>query len=209
MIERCVIFAGGDAVRAENVSAEVINGAFVICADKGLALAETLGIKADLVLGDFDSLNYKPEGENVKVYPVEKDDTDLMLAVRTALGMGYREFFIYGACGGRLDHMIGNIACLAMIADNGGRGVIIGDDDIVSIYDSGCHKIPYKEGFSLSLFAYSAEVKGLTIRGTKYLAENVTLTDAVTLGVSNEITADFAEVEFTDGRLLAIQSRVR
>ena len=132
-----------------------------------------------------------------------------MLAVRTALGMGYREFFIYGACGGRLDHMIGNIACLAMIADNGGRGVIIGDDDIAEIYDSGCYKIPYKEGFSLSLFAYSAEVKGLTIRGTKYLAENVTLTDAVTLGVSNEITADFAEVEFTDGRLLAIQSRVR
>ncbi|MBQ8965349.1 thiamine diphosphokinase [Ruminococcus sp.] len=209
MTRHCVIFAGGEPVRSENIDFDIIAKSYVICADKGLALAQELGVKPDLILGDFDSLGHMPEGENVLTYPIEKDDTDLMLAVETAFDKGFTDFCIYGACGGRLDHMIGNISCLAMIAEKGGKGVIIGDDDIISLHCSGEHRFPSREGFSLSLFAYSPEVTGLTITGTKYTAENCTLTNSVTLGVSNEITADEAVVRFDEGRLLVIQSRLR
>lgn len=208
MIDTCVIFAGGDPVRPETIDRSIIEKAYVICADKGFALAESLGLKADIVLGDFDSLNYTPTGDKVMCFPPEKDDTDLMLAVNKALEMGAENIVIYGACGGRIDHMIGNIACLALIAEKGANGTIIGDNDIISLYMPCEFSVAYKEGFSLSLFAYSREVKGLAISGAKYCVQDCTLTDSVTLGVSNEITSREAKISFTEGRLLVIQSRL-
>lgn len=208
MTETCVIFAGGDPVRPETIDRSLLENAFVICADKGFALAGSLGVKADMVLGDFDSLNFTPTGDKVICFPPEKDDTDLMLAVNKALEMGAENIVIYGACGGRIDHMIGNIACLAMIAEKGANGTIIGDDDIISFHIPGDFSVAYKEGFSLSLFAYSREVRGLSIRGAKYTVDNCTLTDSVTLGVSNEIIPPAANISFTEGRLLVIQSRL-
>ena len=141
-------------------------------------------------------------------FPPEKDDTDLMLAVNKALEKGAENIVIYGACGGRIDHMIGNIACLALIAEKGAKGTIIGDNDIISLYMPCEFSVSYKEGFSLSLFAYSREVRGLTISGAKYSVDNCTLTDSVTLGVSNEIIPPEAKISFTEGRLLVIQSRL-
>lgn len=208
MTDTCVIFAGGDPVKPETVDKTLLESAFVICADKGFALAESLGVEADIVLGDFDSLNYTPSGDKVMCFPPEKDDTDLMLAINKALEMGAKKIVIYGACGGRIDHMIGNIACLALIAENGACGTIVGDNDIISFHLPSEFSVPYKEDFSLSLFAYSREVKGLAISGAKYCVQDCTLTDSVTLGVSNEITSPKAKISFTEGRLLVIQSRL-
>lgn len=104
--------------------------------------------------------------------------------------------------------MIGNIACLALIAENSASGTIVGDDDIISFHMPSEFSVPYKEGFSLSLFAYSHEVKGLAISGAKYSVQDCTLTDSVTLGVSNEIIPPSANISFTEGRLLVIQSRL-
>ena len=208
MTDTCVIFAGGDPVKAETVDKSLLENAFIICADKGFALAESLAVEADIVLGDFDSLNYTPKGDKVICFPPEKDDTDLMLAVNKALEIGAKKIVIYGACGGRIDHMIGNIACLALIAENSASGTIVGDDDIISFHMPSEFSVPYKEGFSLSLFAYSHEVKGLAISGAKYSVQDCTLTDSVTLGVSNEIIPPSANISFTEGRLLVIQSRL-
>lgn len=209
MIERCVIFAGGDTVSSEAVDLDFVKDSYVICADKGLELAEKFGITSDLILGDFDSLGCRPEGSNVMSFPVEKDDTDLMLAVKTGLDKGFTDFIIYGACGGRADHFLGNISCLSLITDNNANGMIIGDDDIISMHDAGTYSFEYKEGFSMSLLAYSSTVSGLTVSGTKYTAQNCILSRSVTLGISNEITSDHAEVSFSNGRLLVIRSRIR
>lgn len=206
-LKRCIIFAGGEPLKAENVIYERIKDAYVICADKGQALAQALGVKADMVIGDFDSLGYVPDSDNVKVFPVEKDDTDLMLAVKQALDMGFVEFDIYGATGGRLDHMIGNIQCLDLLLEKGARGQIISDNEYVTLYKSGHYSIPRREGFTLSLFAYSPKVSGLTVKGTKYTAENAVLTNASTLGVSNEFLSCDAEISFNEGTLLVICSR--
>lgn len=205
---RCIIFAGGEPLKAENTDFERIKGSYVICADKGLSLAESLGVKPDMIIGDFDSLGHVPDLDNVKTFPVEKDDTDLMLAVKQALEMGFREFDIYGATGGRLDHMTGNIQCLNLLVQNGAWGQMISDNEYITLFGSGSHRIPRKKGFSLSLFAYSPEVKGLVVKGTKYTAENVTLTNASTLGVSNEFLEGDAEVSFDEGTLLVICSRL-
>lgn len=74
-------------------------GDLVVAADGGLAYLERLGIMPDVVLGDFDSLGYMPSYANVLPYPKEKDDTDMMLAVRYGLDKGYRNFVLYGGLG--------------------------------------------------------------------------------------------------------------
>ena len=56
-------------------------GDFVIAADGGYAALQALGVTADLVVGDFDSLGYVPQAEEVVQHPGMKDDADMMLAV--------------------------------------------------------------------------------------------------------------------------------
>ena len=94
---------------------------YVIAADGGLKHTQKLNLVPDAILGDFDSLGYAPEGANV--FPVEKDDTDAMLAVRHGLSLGYREFILYASVDGpRLDHTVANFQTLQYLADNGATG---------------------------------------------------------------------------------------
>ena len=65
-------------------------GDFLIAADKGYAALQEACIAPDLILGDFDSLGYTPEGENVLSHSPIKDDTDLLLAIRWAMERGWR-----------------------------------------------------------------------------------------------------------------------
>ena len=64
---------------------------FVICADGGIDTARKLNIQPDLVVGDFDSAQGEPpEGVEVIRLPVEKDETDLLYAVKEAFRRGDR-----------------------------------------------------------------------------------------------------------------------
>ena len=72
-------------------------GDYVIAADGGYRSLKARGIEPDFVMGDFDSLGYRPDHPNVETHPVMKDDTDLGLAVRWALAHGYRRLVMAGA----------------------------------------------------------------------------------------------------------------
>ena len=86
-MKKCYIICGGPE---PCMSAEISEGAFIICADSGYDKALQAGTKPDLILGDFDSLeNPLPDNIETMRSPVHKDDTDTMLAVRTALDRGY------------------------------------------------------------------------------------------------------------------------
>ena len=103
-MKQCVIFcaAGFEALIAPLTGREL-----VIAADGGLRYTQALGISPQAIIGDFDSLHYVPQG--AEVFPVEKDDTDSMLAVRLGLSRGYDRFLLYGAMDGeRLDHTVAN-----------------------------------------------------------------------------------------------------
>lgn len=208
MKDRFVIFAGGEPVSREALDMDFISSAVVIGADRGYELAEGLGVVPDIILGDFDSAAKRPDGDKVTAFPVDKDDTDLMLAVKKALDLGARAIQIYGAMGGRLDHLLGNLSCACLAVRNGCGCEIISDNDIYTLLSPGEHRIKAIDGFSLSLIAYSERVEGLTVSGTKYLAENVTLTSFSTLGISNVITDGFAQVSFKSGLLAAVRSRL-
>ena len=204
----CIIFAGAD-MDTSFIDAHELENRYIICADMGVVYAKQLGIKPDLIVGDFDSLGYVPEEDcDVLAFKPEKDDTDLMIAVKQALSKGKKNLCIYAALGGRLDHTFASIQTLSFALDNGARAELVSQSEFVTLLDAGEYSFENKTGRSLSLFSYSGTVSGLTIKGAKYTLENAQINSSFPIGISNEITSDKATVSFEKGRLLVICSTV-
>lgn len=202
-MSKCVIFCAGGF---EDLIESVNENDFLMAADGGLVHLEKLGLTPDGILGDFDSLGYIPEG--AKVFPVEKDDTDAMLAVRQGLKMGYKEFVLYGSLDGeRLDHTVANFQTLQYLADQGARGVCVGNRYIAAVIKNEMIRFPKTAAGTLSVFCMGADAKGVTIRGTKYEAEDITLTAGFPLGVSNHFMGKDCSVTVKDGSLLLLYDR--
>ena len=179
---------------------------YLLAADGGLCHLEKLNLRPQGILGDFDSLGYTPQG--AEVFPVEKDDTDAMLAARKGLELGYREFMFYGALDGpRLDHTVANFQTLQFLADHGATGYLVGRDYLVTVVKNEAILFPAEAEGILSLFCLGADAKGVTIRGLHYELEDGTLTPGFPLGVSNHFTGKRATVEVKDGSLLCMWDR--
>ena len=178
----------------------------VIAADGGYA---QLGdVKADLVVGDFDSLGYVPTGEAIVRHPARKDDTDTMLAIREGLKRNYRRFLLLGGVGGRLDHTMANFQTLAYLLANGARGALVADGETITMIQN--ESLRFREGLSgtVSVFSYGAVARGVNESGLAYALDNATLTDDNPLGVSNEFTGQPAQISVGDGRLIVFYSGV-
>lgn len=201
-MQSCWIF-GGAPFRG---SVSIPHDAYIIAADSGYNTVKRLGFTPNLTLGDFDSLNQKPKCGEIMTVAAEKDDTDTMLAVKTALERGYMDISIVGAIGGRLDHTFANIQTLAYILRHGGFGRLIGDSDRVELLNSGEYVYDRSEEMYLSLFSYG-EAAVITSRGTKYDLTGHTLDNVFPLGVSNEITEDKCSISIHKGQLLVIFSK--
>ena len=196
----CIIFCAADF---HGLVAPLNTDDFIIAADGGLAHVEKLGLQPNGILGDFDSLGYTPEGSTV--FPVEKDDTDAMLAVRKGLELGYRTFYLYGSLDGpRLDHTVANFQTLQFLCDHGASGYLIGRDYIVTTVKNGCLRFDANCSGIFSVFCMGADATGVTIRGGKYDAENVTLSAGFPLGVSNHFEGRPVEIFVKSGSLLIL-----
>ena len=179
---------------------------YLLAADGGLTHFEKLDRSPDGILGDFDSLGYVPQG--AVVFPVEKDDTDAMLAARQGLQMGYREFLLYGSLDGpRLDHTVANFQTLQFLADRGATGYLIGNTHIVTVVKNGQIRFPAEAAGILSVFCMGADASGVTIEGLQYTAEDAVLSAGFPLGVSNHFVGQPARIAVKDGSLLVIWER--
>ena len=202
-MRRCIIFCAGDCIGpARPFNPEDI----VIAADGGLAHLQRLSIKPNIILGDFDSLGYTPEG--AEVFPVEKDDTDSMLAIKQGLAMGCDRFDLYGALDGtRVDHTMANFQALAFLAQRGCRGYLMGCRQIATAIHNETITLPAEFTGYLSVFCMGADAEGVTIRGAQYQLENAILTSGFPLGVSNRFTGKSCTISVESGTLLLIWDR--
>ena len=202
-MNKCIIFCAADFDRPVQ---RILEGDLVIAADGGLTHTQKLGVTPHIILGDFDSLGYTPEGANV--FPVEKDDTDAMLAVRRGLAMGYRQFLLYGSLDGpRLDHTVANFQTLQFLADNGGAGVLVGENTLVTLVKNGSLSFPAGCEGTVSVFCHGAKARGVTLEGLYYPLEKGTLTPGFPLGASNHFTGLPARITVEEGSLLVIWER--
>ena len=199
-MKECVIFC---AAECDGLARPIGQDAFVIAADGGLRHTQSLNITPNAVLGDFDSLGFFPEGANV--FPVEKDDTDAMLAVRLGLRRGCDEFLLYGSLDGpRLDHTVANFQTLQYLADHGAVGYLIGNTTMVTVVKNG--KIAFPAGCSgtISVFCMGPDAVGVTETGLFYGIEDGVFTSGFPLGVSNHFTGKKAEISVKNGSLLVL-----
>ncbi len=199
----CVIFgAGGFDGLAEPLDEKD----YILAADGGLRHTQALGIQPSAILGDFDSLGYTPAGG--QVFPVEKDDTDSMLAVKKGLELGYTRFLLYGALDGpRLDHTLANIQTLLFLQSRGARGYLVGKDHILTTVSEETLLFPADAAGVLSLFCFGPDARGVTLEGLKYPLQEGTLTSRFPLGVSNHFLGTAASVTVRDGVLVALFDR--
>ncbi len=198
-MKNCVIFCAGEF---GSLLQPVGENDVVIAADGGLRHTQALGLEPDVILGDFDSLGYVPQG--AQVFPVEKDDTDSMLAVRKGLQMGCRRFILYGALDGpRLDHTLANLQTLCFLKAQGAAGFLAGMHTVATVISEETLEFPQEMTGVLSLFCMGEEAH-VTIRNLQYQLENGTLTADFPLGVSNHFVGKAASVTVSGGKVIAL-----
>ena len=189
----------------------------VVAVDGGYLSCTEHGIDPDIVLGDFDSLGYVPEGLDVQEHPSIKDESDMELALRLARERGIKEVFLYGALGARLDHTLANLQLMSGHARQGMRIVAIADDYAVVALSGGAGRVsqmrfeafdPSKLGGSqgryLSLLAVGGDALGVTEQGFKYELVGARLSCTVSRGLSNEFTGEPAHIAVEQGTLLVV-----
>lgn len=202
-METCVIFCAGGF---DTLAAPIAKGDHIIAADGGMVHLNRLGMEPHSILGDFDSLGYVPTGATV--FPVEKDDTDAMLAVRHGLDMGYRHFVLYGALdGARIDHTVANFQTLQFLADHGATGFLVGLTQIATVVKNGSLFFPAVNDGIVSVFCMGSEAQGVTIEGLQYSLTDGTLRAGFPLGVSNHFIRKNGKISVENGSLLVIYDR--
>ena len=203
-LKTCIIIAGGEI--QEEI--EIFPDALILCADSGYVHALEQNIRPHVLIGDFDSYTEElPAGCEILRLPVEKDVTDTMQAVLYGEERGCRVFHIYGVFGGaRIDHSLANIQMLHTMQTRGLKGVLHHGGTTVETQspEEGTRRYARFDG-DFSVFSLTDKSEGVTIRGCKYPAERITLQNCFPLGVSNCITADFAEISVEKGLLLIVR----
>ena len=187
-----------------------------VACDRGYEAFSAVGVKPDIVIGDLDSISdglkktlsedRGAAGELIRLNP-QKDDTDTEAAISLCAKRGAKRIYLFGATGKRIDHVLGNVELLAFARDRGCELFIIDKNNRIRLSESSIKILRNEQwGDFISLIPYSPVVKGLTLRGMKYELNDHTMQKGNTLGISNEITGDAADISFSSGSLIIIES---
>ncbi|MBQ4117131.1 MAG: thiamine diphosphokinase [Clostridia bacterium] len=204
-MSRCVIVSGAEIGDYAAVRKYFKNDDFNIFCDCGLRHQKELGIKANLIVGDFDSYTRPDTAVETMVLPCEKDDTDTVFAVKEGIKRGFSEFLIVGAIGQRFDHTLGNLYILDLLDSADKNGVIVDDYSEMELVSKTPKYIDDSFSF-FSLLNITGEAKGITIKNAKYPLDNAEIKTSYQYGISNEVLKGVvAEVSVKCGKLLLIK----
>ncbi len=204
-----IIISGGSPPTKELLEKEISTSSIIIGADSGANILYEYGLKPDILLGDFDSIDkkvleyYKNLDCNIDIYPSEKDFTDTELAFNKATELSCDEICFLGCTGSRMDHFLGNLGLLKRCLKKGINAYIKDDNNYIFLTDKSL-VLKGNRGQTFSLQAYSDVVKNLSIHNAKYKLENYDLTLGDPMTVSNEFLDTDVEVVFDEGFLMIL-----
>jgi thiamine pyrophosphokinase len=209
-----IVVSGGLAPDPDEVG-PLPAGAFVIAADSGLDHAASLGLQVDVLVGDLDSATApavraaEAAGVRIERHPVDKEATDLELALDYALGIGARRVTVVSGGGGaRLDHHLAELVLLAAARYAPLRlDARIGAARAVPVHAGEGVALIGAPGAVLTLIALGGAARGITTDGLRWPLCAETLEPGSTRGVSNEIVSGSVHVTITGGSLLVVGSR--
>lgn len=199
------VVAGGEPPDPEQIG-ELAAPQLVVAADSGADVARSLGLVPDVIVGDFDSVT--PAGAAAarerRRFPADKDATDLALALAEARDRGAASVTVLGGAGGRLDHLLANVAVLASEDLAGVRvDALMGPARLWVV--RGRRTVGGAVGQVVTLLAHGGPATGVRTTGLRWALAGETLAAGSSRGVSNVLTAPEATVTVETGVVLAVR----
>jgi thiamine pyrophosphokinase len=200
-----VIFTGGYC-DVSRLTEEDLRGDLYIAADAGRLTAEKCGIVPDVIAGDFDSSPVPADSaaEIIRV-PAETDVTDTMLACDLAIARGANAIRILGGTGGRIDHELSNLFLLENLHLRGIHAVLCDGINRIRLIEKESLSLPRSDFRYFSLLALDDAC--VTLCGCKYPLTDAPLKRSLPYAVSNEITAEAAQITVNGGPVFLIESQ--
>lgn len=211
-MQRIIIFANGNLPDLDKARALLRPDDFILCADGGTRHALALGLTPSLVIGDMDSIEKhewkKLQESNVPVelFPRDKNETDLELAVNKTIELNSSEIIVVAALGGRMDQTLANISLLASSLHTS-RNIRL-DDGVEEIFF--CRdqvQVHGRSGELVSLIPWGDPVHGVQTKNLKWALNNEILYPDKTRGISNVMMGETATIKIESGLLLVIHTR--
>lgn len=211
MNKKCMIIGAGELWEEEKqeIMDHLQEDMLLIAADGGMRYCRMFCLKPDVCLGDFDSsddseIDYFGDSVILRL-PRQKDDTDMLAALKYGMEQGCTEFYIFGGIGGRLDHTIANLQCLVYLKRRGCRGTMFFNGGSALVLKNETLCLPARTEGLISVFALSPEAGGVTLEGLKYPLREAQLRNEFPIGISNEFTGRESRITVRDGELLVIR----
>jgi thiamine pyrophosphokinase len=206
--EPALIIANGAACSEELLGQLLEWSPLVIVLDSAIDRVLELGIKVDVLLGDFDR-GFDADSYKEKQYPIEivhtpnQDKTDLEKAFDYLINRGIPAVNVVWATGKRTDHTITNITNIVRFRDQL-KIVILDDHSKVFLLPNKFEKW-YPKNTPLSLIPIG-EVSGIHSQNLYYPLENDTLNIGYRTGSSNHVNHDgIVTIEHEKGDLLLME----
>lgn len=197
-------------------------GSVVVAADGGLGVAQALGLAADHLVGDLDSVEpraidaARSAGVSIHRHQADKDATDSELALELALellaaeGGALPTLTVLGRGGGRLDHLLADVFLL------GGRRLghvevtaHFGPATLSVVRPGTQRRLHGARGDQVSLLPVHGGARGVTTSGLRWTLHDAVLEPGSSRGVSNEFVDSEATVASESGIVLAVQPGTR
>lgn len=209
------LLAGGPEELLPDLTHYQEKDAIWVGVDRGVFHLIKRNIIPAMAFGDFDSVSKEElsviehQVSGIKKYKPEKDETDMELALNWALDQNPNCIRLFGATGGRLDHLFANVQLLInpIKANNPAEVYLIDQKNIIFLKEAGDYtieKIPSKK--YISFVPLTLEVTDLTLEGFKFPLKNRHITLGSTLCISNELINDYGTFSFSKGILIVIRS---
>lgn len=205
---RCVIICASPTANRDHILTKITDDDFIICADGGADWLSGSGITPDMIIGDMDSsAQYKDFSDSeMIVLNTMKDDTDTMHCVVKALEMGYNEFLLLGATGGRTDHTLCNLSVLLYLKNHHAHGTISDEYSEITILFNGTNKITDIKNKTVSVLPFACSQAALTYSGLLYPMDHKTVTAEFPFTISNKALEDTVYITVHSGTALLIIS---
>ena len=211
-MNRIIILANGELPDIKEARSLIQPDDHLICADGGTRHALSLNLRPNLIIGDLDSATkdaldtFKKDGVEIELYPRDKNETDLELAIHHAIELNPKQIIIIAALGGRLDQTLANIILLTDIQlstfdvrlDDGVEEIFICRNQV---------EVHGRPGDLVSLIPWQGAVTEIQTKNLRWILRKETLYSDKTRGISNEMLDKTASISIGSGLLLIVHRR--
>jgi thiamine pyrophosphokinase len=212
LMNRIIILANGELPELDKARSLIRPDDYIVCADGGTRHALSLAVQPNLIIGDMDSAakadldQFRNAGVEIELFPQDKNETDLELAIDHAVDLNPKEIIIVAALGGRLDQTLANIA---LLTDHQLSTFDVKLDDGVEeiLLCRSQAEVHGRSGDIISLIPWQGEVTEVQTMNLKWPLRSETLYPNKTRGISNEMISDTASVSIGSGLLLVVHRR--